>query len=158
MAKKEVIHDNSKLNAALKRITYNGLSPEAKIVINEAIQNCPSLGKYKLPVDDVFYIIRNAGELSKAQVEYHLTIYRSDKSQKLPNSVSSIEKYKKACSAVAIALEAFTEGGGLLCGLKAATEKVLPKPMSDAHKQAVQELLNANASASEVIAFLQTIR
>lgn len=155
MAKKEVIHDNTKLNEALKRTNYNGLSPEAKTVINEAIQNCPSLGKYKLPVEDVFNIIRNANELSKAQVLHHLTIYRSDKSKKFPNSVSSIEKYKKACTAVAKALEAFIEGGGLLCGLK----KVLPaKPMNDEQKQAVQKLLDENASATDIIAYLQTIR
>ncbi|SJZ36270.1 hypothetical protein [Pantoea eucalypti] len=159
MAKKEVIHNNTKLNEALKRTTYNSLSPQAKIIINEAIQNCASLGKYKLPVEDVYYIIRNASELSKAQVLHHLTIYRTDRSKKLPNSDSSIEKYKKACISVAEALEAFVEGGGLLCGIKAAMEKVLPaKPMNDEQKQAVQELLNGNASASEVIAFLQTIR
>ncbi|RZK07923.1 MAG: hypothetical protein EOO84_08510 [Pantoea sp.] len=89
-----------------------------------------------------FYIILNANELSKAQVLYHLTIYRTDRSKKLPNSDSSIEKYKKACISVAEALEAFVEGGGLLCGIKAAMEKVLPqKPMNDDdEKQAVLEV------------------
>lgn len=154
MAKKEKIYNNTKLEAALKRVSYKGLTSEATLIINQTIQECNSLGKYKLPVKDVFYIIKNATELSKAQVKYYLTLTRSDQMKKLAASESSIEKYKLACTAVATALDNFVEEGGTLCGLK----KALPgKPLTDEQQNAVQELLNSNASAKDLIAYLQTI-
>jgi len=159
MAKKEVCHDNTQIKEELKSIPkYSSLSSEAKKVLYDTINNCPSLGKYKLPVEDIFYIVRNANELSKAQVEYHLTIYRSDKSKKFPNSVSSIEKYKRACTAVVVALEAFTDDGGILCGTKAAIKKVLPpKPMTDDQYAAIQSMIDTRATIDDFTAFFKSI-
>lgn len=154
MAKKEKIYNNAKLEAALKRVSYNGLTSEATLIINQTIQECKSLGKYKLPVKDVFYIVQNATELSKAQVMHYLNLSRMEQSKNFVASESSIEKYKLACTAVAKALDKFVEEGGTLCGLK----KVLPgKPLTDEQKNAVQELLNSNASAKVLIAYLRTI-
>ncbi|EBU4640163.1 TPA: hypothetical protein P1459_002965 [Salmonella enterica subsp. enterica serovar Aberdeen] len=154
MAKKEKIYNNTKLEAALKRVSYNGLTSEATLIINQTIQECKSLGKYKLPVKDVFYIVRNATELSKAQVKHYLTITRSDQMKKFAASESSIEKYKSACTAVAKALDKYVEDGGTLCGLK----KALPdKSLTDEQKNAVQELLDSKASAKALIAYLQKI-
>lgn len=154
MAKKEKIYDNTKLETALKKVSYDGLTSEATLIINKTIQECKSLGKYKLPVKDIFYIVKHATELSKVQVEYYLSLTRSDQMKKTATSVSSIEKYKLACTAVATALDKFVEEGGMLCGLK----KALPgKPLTDEQKDAVQELLNNNASAKVLIAYLRTI-
>ena len=99
MAKKEKIYNNTKSEALLKRVSYNGLTSEATLIINQTIQECKSLGKYKLPVKDVFYIVQNATELSKAQVKYYLTLTRSEQMKKFAASESSIEKYKLACTA-----------------------------------------------------------
>ena len=154
MAKKEKIYDNTKLEAALKTVTYNCLTSEATLIINQTIQECKSLGKYKLPVKDVFYIIRNAKELSKAQVKHFLSLTRVDQSKSFAASESSIEKYKLACTAVAIALDKFVDEGGTLCGLK----KALPgKPLTDEQQDTVQEFLNSKTSAKELIAYLRTI-
>lgn len=154
MAKKERIYNNKKLEEALKRVTYSGLTSEATLIINQTIQECKSLGKYKLPVKDVFYIVKHATELSKVQVKYYLTLTRSDQMKKFAASESSIEKYKLACTAVAKALDKFVEEGGTLCGLK----KAFPgKPLTDEQKNAVQELLNSNTSAKDLIAYLRTI-
>lgn len=154
MAKKEKIYDNTKLEAGLKSVSYNGLTSEATLIINQTIQECKSLGKYKLPVKDVFYIIKNATELSKAQVKYFLTLTRSEQMKRFAASESSIEKYKLACTAVAKVLDKFVEEGGTLCGLK----KALPgKPLTDEQKNAVQELLDSNASAKDLIAYLRAI-
>ncbi|NQF21452.1 hypothetical protein FCI58_20095 [Enterobacter hormaechei] len=78
MAKKEKIYDNTKLETALKKVSYDGLTSEATLIINKTIQECKSLGKYKLPVKDIFYIVKHATELSKVQVEYYLSLTRSD--------------------------------------------------------------------------------
>ncbi|EMM1613019.1 hypothetical protein AB6J97_001011 [Raoultella ornithinolytica] len=154
MARKERVYNNTKLEATLKHVTYRGLTSEATIIINQTIQECKSLGKYKIPVKDVFYIVKHATELSKAQVEYYLSLTRANQMKKTTTSVSSIEKYKLACTEVAKALDKFVEEGGTLCGLK----KVLPgKPLSDEQQNAVQELLNSKTSAKELIAYLQTI-
>ncbi|ELY3598831.1 hypothetical protein ACVUJJ_004178 [Cronobacter turicensis] len=154
MAKKERIYDNKKLEEALKRVTYSGLTSEATLIINQTIQDCKSLGKYKLPVKDVFYIVRNATELSKAQVKHYLALTRMDQSKNFAASESSIEKYKLACTAVAKALDKFVDEGGMLCGLK----KALPgKPLTDEQQNAVQELLDSKASAKNLIAYLRTI-
>lgn len=154
LAKKEKIYDNKKLEEALKRVTYIGLTSEATIIINQTIQECKSLGKYKIPVKDVFYIVKHATELSKAQVEYYLSLTRADQMKKTTTSLSSIEKYKLACTVVATALDKFVEEGGMLCGLK----KALPgKPLTDEQQNAVQELLNSKASAKVLIAYLRTI-
>lgn len=154
MAKKEKIYNNTKLEAALKRVTYSGLTSEATIIINQTIQECKSLGKYKLPVKDVFYIVKHATELSKAQVEHYLSLTRAEQMKKTTASVSSIEKYKLACTEVAKALDKFVEEGGILCGLK----KALPsKPLTDEQQSKVLELLNNKKSAKELIAYLQTI-
>ncbi|WP_368529423.1 hypothetical protein [Enterobacter cloacae] len=154
MAKKGKIYDNTKLETALRRVSYNSLTSEATLLINETIQGCKSLGKYKLPVKDVFYIIQNATELSKAQVKHYLTLTRANQSKSFASSESSIEKYKLACTAVATALDKFVEEGGTLCGLK----KALPgKPLTDEQQNVVQELLNSKTSAKELMAYIKTI-
>ena len=102
----------------------------------------------------MFYIVQNATELSKAQVEHYLSLTRADQMKKTTASVSSIEKYKMACTEVAKALDKFVEEGGILCGLK----KALPcKPLTDEQQSTVLELLNNRKSAKELIAYLQTI-
>ncbi|ENG6105861.1 hypothetical protein ACAY19_003606 [Serratia liquefaciens] len=154
MAKKEKSNDNALLNGLLTKRTYRSLSSEAKQVINDVIQSCRFLGEYKVPVEDVYAIIKNASELSKAQVQYHLNIYRVNNQLKLVNGTSSIEKYKRACTLVADALEEFIENGGELCAL----QKHRPaKLMTEAQKQQVQEMMTGDLSPKDLIAYLKTI-
>ncbi|HCU0431134.1 TPA: hypothetical protein OUE92_003336 [Serratia marcescens] len=154
MAKPEKSKDNSELSELLKKLPYRKLSIDATRVINDVIQSCSFLGKYKVPVDDVYAVIRNATEISKVQVEYQLSIYRVSTQQKQVKGVSSIEKYKRACTLVAEALDKFIEEGGELDALK----KVLPaKKMTDEQKQQVQKMMTGDLSPTDLIAYLKTI-
>ncbi|EMW1139720.1 hypothetical protein AAEL24_000281 [Serratia marcescens] len=154
MAKPEKSKDNSELSELLKKLPYRKLSIDATRVINDVIQSCSFLGKYKVPVDDVYAVIRNATEISKAQVEYQLSTHRANTQQKQVNGSSSIEKYKRACTLVAEALDKFIEEGGELDALK----KVLPaKKMTNDQKQKVQEMMTGDLSPKDLIAYLKTI-
>lgn len=155
MEKKEKSKDNVELSKTLKKLAYRNLSIDVKKVINDVIQSCNFLGEYKVPVEDVYAVIRNANEISKVQVEYQLSAYRVSTQQKQVKGVSSIEKYKRACILVAEALDKFIEEGGELDALK----KVLPaKKMTDEQKQKVQEMMTGDVSAKDVMAYLKTIR
>lgn len=159
MAKKETIHDNAVMKEALKYVgSFSNLSPDAKKVVNNAIQNCQSIGKYKLPVEDVIYIVRNADVLSCDEVEKQLTAAKAHLFKKAATSKSSIDKYKKACTHVAKALEQYIADEGELNGVKAALKKAKSQRiMSNEQKQMLLDLIEADATIEEIQAFAKRL-
>lgn len=104
MAKRETIYDNARIQSALIGKSYTSLSPEARKTLTDTIQSCEFLGKYKVSEKDVFHLVHECFEISKTSIEHHLNMNRIKNGEKTIHGESSIEKYKRVATLVAIAL------------------------------------------------------
>lgn len=155
MAKKETIHNNKKVQAALKNVTLYTLSKEAKEAMRKLIQESKFLGKNKVPEEDVYYIIKNAPEIGKYMVAEHLKAYRQNKGQAYPSSESAIEKYKRICMLVSQAFEKLLSDGSTMNGLKKYVKK---KPLTVEQVQEIKDLLDTGIDAQAAIDLIVTMK
>ncbi|ANS42650.1 hypothetical protein [Serratia inhibens] len=148
MAKKEKIHDNKIVQEALKSITLTSLSTEARDVMRNLIQESNFLGKNRVPEKDVYYIVKNAPEISETMVAEHLKLYRQINGQNYPSSKSAIEKYKRICTLISQAFEQLLNDGSTMNGLKKYVKK---KPLTAEQVLEIKDLLDSGIDAQAVI-------
>lgn len=154
MAKRETIYDNARLHKELNNRSYTSLSSEARKAITDTIQGCKFLGKYKLPEKDVFYLVRECFEISKKLTEHHLNMNRLKNGETTIHSESSIEKYKKVTTLVAIALEKLLDNGDSLCFF---AKHRASKRMTEEQEQHYLQMSVDKLSLKERIAYLQSL-
>jgi hypothetical protein len=148
MAKKETIHNNKIVQAALRNVSLYTLSKEAKEVMRKLIQESVFLGKNRVPEKDVFYLVSNCPELSEQLTFEYLKLYRQQEGMNYPDSKSAREKYKRIATLVSQAFEQQLEDGVLLNGM----EKYKPKQlMTEEQKVAHLDLLNSGADLQSLI-------
>jgi len=154
MAKRETIYDNARIQSALVGKSYASLSPEARKALTDTIQGCEFLGKYKVAEDDVFYIVRECFEISKELTEHHLNMNRIKNKEKTIHGESSIEKYKRVTTLVAISFEKLLDEGIDLCGFA----KYRPgKVMTEEQEQHYSQMSENKFTVQERIAYLRTL-
>ena len=156
MANKERIHDNSAVKAALANLSCTGaLSDEAKTVLNNLIQNATYLGKTKVDKSDVYAIVRNSDEISKAETQRCLYANRGYLESNTPSSKSSLEKYKRIALEVSKAFQELIENGTPM----AFTAKLKPKhQMNEEQKMMMIELIQSGTDTQELIKLLAEIK
>ncbi|HHL3336973.1 hypothetical protein [Klebsiella quasipneumoniae] len=154
MAKPETIYDNARLHKELNNRSYTSLSSEARKAITDTIQGCKFLGMYKLPEKDVFYLVRDCFEISKKLTEHHLNMNRIKNKEKAIHGESSIEKYKRVATLVAIELEKLLDNGDSLCFF--AKHRV-SKGMTEEQEQHYLQMSVDKLSIKERIAYLQSL-
>jgi hypothetical protein len=154
MAKRETIYDNTRLQSALDGKPYTTLSPEARKTLTDTIQGCKFLGKYKVSEDDVFYLVRECVEISKKITEHHLNMNRIKNGVKMIHGESSIEKYKRVATLVAIAFEKLLDNGIALCGF---AKFKAGKAMTEEQEQHYLQMSAVKLTVQERIAYLRTL-
>lgn len=155
MARKEIIHNNKLVQQALNNISITTLCSEAKETMRKLIQESESLGKNRVPEEDVYYIVKNAPEISKYMVAEHLKTYRQIKGQAYPSSESAIEKYKRICMLVSQAFEKLLSDGSTMNGLKKYVKK---KPLTVEQVQEIKDLLDTGIDAQAAIDLIVTMK
>ena len=154
MAKREKIYDNARLHKELNNRSYTSLSSEARKAITDTIQGCKFLGKYKLPEKDVFYLVRECFEISKKLTEHHLNMNRLKNEEKMIHGESSIEKYKRVTTLVAISFEKLLDDGIDLCGF---AKYRAGKVMTEEQEQHYSQMSENKLTVQERIAYLRTL-
>lgn len=155
MARKAINHDNQRVRTELDKITITVLCKEAKDAMRKLIQDATYLGKNRVEESDVFYILRNAAELSEESVLLHLKTHRQIKGQDYPKGKSSAEKYKRICTEVSKAFEEILNDGTTMDGLRKHVKK---KNLTEEQVQTVQALLEQGIDAQSVIDLLVTMK
>jgi len=154
MAKPETIYDNARLHKELNNRSYTSLSSEARKAITDTIQGCEFLGKYKVSEKDVFYLVRECFEISKTLTEHHLNMNRIKNGGKIIHGESSIEKYKRVATLVALSLEKLLDNGDSLCFF---AKYRAGKVMTDEQEQRYLQMSVDKLSIKERIAYLQSL-
>lgn len=156
MANKEKTHDNAAVKEALRNISGVGsLSAEARQVLRDLIQNATYLGKNRVDEADVYAIVRNSEEISKAETRRCLYIKRGHLESLTPDSKSSLEKYKRIALEVSNAFKELIENSTPMV----FTAKLKPKHhMNDEQKLLMIDLINAGTDTQELINLLAEIK
>ncbi|MGU4363115.1 hypothetical protein [Cedecea sulfonylureivorans] len=155
MARKEAIHNNQKVQGALKNITLHALSKEAKDVMRNLIQESDFLGKNRVPEEDVYAIVRNSPELSEQLTFEYLKLYRQTKGMNYPDSKSAREKYKRIATLISQAFEQLLNDGVPLNMIAKYKSKQL---MTDEQKAAHLEMLDSGADLQSLIDHLVAMK
>ncbi len=154
MARPETIYDNARLHKELNNRSYTSLSTEARKALTNTIQGCEFLGKYKVSEQDVFYLVRECFEISKTLTEHHLNMNRTKNKEKSIHGESSIEKYKRVATLVAIELEKLLDNGDSLCFF---AKHMVSKGMNEEQEQHYLQMSADKLSIKERIAYLQSL-
>ncbi|SUX96155.1 hypothetical protein [Citrobacter youngae] len=153
MAKKEKIHNNEKVQQALKYVTLHTLSQEAKEVMRNLIQESVFLGKNRVPEEDVFCIVSNSPELSEQLTFEHLKLYRQAKGMNYPDSKSAREKYKRIATLVSRAFEQLlTDGVPLNRMTKYKPKQMMTEEQKAAHLKMLDDGVDLQSLIDHLVA------
>lgn len=154
MAKRETVYDNARLHKELNSKSYTTLSPEARKTLTDTIQGCEFLGKYKVAEQEVFYLVRECFKISKELTEHHLNMNRIKNEKTMIHGQSSIEKYKRVATLVAIELEKLLDNGDSLFFF---AKHRMSKGMTKEQEQHYLQMSVDKLSIKERIAYLQSL-
>ena len=157
MANMEKPHNNSIVYKEVKKLKFKELSLEATQAINNAIQNCKSLGRNKVDSEEIFEVIRKCEYITKAMTLHAINTMRSSlQNGKVQMQGDSQEtKYKTVCKQVSQALELLIiQGIPLKNSMKRVVSQVSGKQLDEKQKELLVQKIDSNIPINDLIKYL----
>lgn len=149
-------HNNSIVYKEVKKIKFKELSLEATQAINNAIQNCKSLGRNKVDSEEIFEVIRKCDYITKSLTLHTINTMRSLHNGKPQMQGDSQEtKYKTVCKKVSEALELLIiQGIPLKNSMKRVVSQVSAKQLDEKQKEVLVQKIDSNIPINDLIKYL----